>query len=88
MTALLLAQGAPTPTPLDTPDVEYSALLPLLIPMVAALVLLLIGSLVRGRLPRSTFSALTALAGVGSAVSAWFLWDDVRDAPYLAVARA
>jgi NADH-quinone oxidoreductase subunit N len=88
VTGLLPAQGAPTPLPIDTPNVEYSALLPILIPMVAALVLLLLGSLVRERLPRSTFATLTVLAGLGSLVSGWFQWDDVRTGPYLAVADA
>jgi NADH-quinone oxidoreductase subunit N len=85
-----LAQlDAPTPeTLVDTPDVAWSALLPLLCLAVGAVLLVLISSLVR-RLPRwfdAGFTVLTALAGIGSAV---YLWQRVHDeGPSSAVAGA
>jgi NADH-quinone oxidoreductase subunit N len=88
LTGLLLAQAAQQPQPLATPAVEYSALLPLLAPIGGALVLLLAGSLMRSRPPKSTYALITVVSGLVSLGSAWSLWTDVRKAGYLAVADA
>ena len=88
MIAHLLAQVDDVPK-LDMPDVEYSALVPLLAPIGGALLLLLIGSLVRSRPPKGLYAAIGVLSGAVSLVAAWFRWEHVRDnGPYAAVADA
>ena len=75
-------------TPLDTPDVEYGVLVPILAPIVGALVLLLVRSLVRGGLPKATYVTVSVLSGAVSLVASWRLWFEVRDGGRLAVADA
>jgi NADH-quinone oxidoreductase subunit N len=86
--AALVAQADEAPV-LAVPDVEYSALLPILAPIGGALVLLLVGSLVRARLPKSFHALVGVAAGFVSLAAAWVQWDRVRDkGPYEAVANA
>ena len=88
MIAALLAQVADAPE-LPLPDVEYSALVPLLAPIGGALLLLLLGSLVPGRPAKGTYAFVGVTSGLASLVAAWFQWQDIRDTgPYQAVANA
>jgi NADH-quinone oxidoreductase subunit N len=93
----LLAQVAPEGEDrlpqLRLPEVEYSAMVPHLILLGAPLVLLLVASLLRKRLPAGTYAAFTALSGLASGVAAWLKWRELlaRDedsALILAVANA
>ena len=86
MSPLLLAQAAEQA--INTPDVEYSALVPVLAPIVGALVMLLLSSLLRGRPPKGTYAFIAIGSGVVSLVASWRLWFDVRDGGYQAVADA
>jgi NADH-quinone oxidoreductase subunit N len=85
---VLLAQ-LDAPEPVQTPDIAWSALLPLLCLTVGAVLLVLISSLMRGRLFRSFpawFTALSAAAGIGTSV---YLWHRIQDeGPSSAVAGA
>jgi len=63
--------------PLSLPHVEYSALLPELILIGAALTLLLVSSLSRRRLRQGAFTSLTVAAALASMGAAWKLWLDV-----------
>ena len=84
----LLAQ-LDTPEPVDTPDIAWSALLPLVVLTVGAVLLVLFSSLMKQRLFRgfhAAFTVLTAAAGIGAAV---YLWQRVGDeGPSSAVAGA
>ncbi|TML38210.1 MAG: NADH-quinone oxidoreductase subunit N [Actinobacteria bacterium] len=63
--------------PLRLPSVEYSAILPELILMGAALALLLGSSLTRRRPGPGLFTAVTVAAALASMGAAWKLWADV-----------
>jgi NADH-quinone oxidoreductase subunit N len=69
--------GADQLPPLKLPNVEYSAMVPHLILMGAALVLLLVASLVRKRLPKGTYATFTVAAGVAAGIAAWIKWRTV-----------
>lgn len=86
MIPVLLAQAAEPP--IRVPDVEYSALAPVLAPIVGALVMLLLSSLLRPHPPKGTYALLSIGSGVVSLVASWLLWFDVRDGGYQAVANA
>lgn len=88
MTGLMFAQAAQERPPLVMPDVEYSALAPIVIPIVGALALLLFGSLLRTRPPAGAYASIGVVSGLASLAAAWFVWDDIRDGGYLAVANA
>ena len=92
MTGLLtaFAQLGQERAPLDMPEVEYSALAPILVPIVGALALLLLGSLLRSRPPAGVYASIGVLSGLGSLVASWFVWEDVRESGggFLAVGRA
>lgn len=76
-------------TELALPQVEYSALLPILAPIAGALLLLLYGSLTRSRPMRGLYAFVGVASGATSLVAAWIQWDRVRDeGPYQAVANA
>jgi len=74
----LLAQSAADLTPIETPDVEYSAMLPELILIGGALLLLVVVSVVRRR-PPWLWTAITLATGAASMAASLVLWFDVRD---------
>ncbi|MGQ0520412.1 MAG: NADH-quinone oxidoreductase subunit N [Actinomycetota bacterium] len=75
MTGLLAQAEA---TPIRTPAVEYSAMLPELILIGGAVVLLLAVSVLRRR-PAWLWTAITLLTGAASMAASLWLWFDVRD---------
>ena len=86
----LLAQ-ADTVDQINTPHIEWAALLPFLVLVVGAIVLLSIASLLRNRLPDGFFAAFTVVTALGGIVAAVPLWDRVQDAsegPFSAVDQA
>ena len=82
---LLLAQA----NTLVLPDVEYSRFLPILILIGGALGILLLASLIGGRVAEGWWTALSvSTAGAAIAASGW-LWNDIqRDGPGTAVSDA
>jgi NADH-quinone oxidoreductase subunit N len=92
----LLAQVAPTGgqsteqlPPLRLPEVEYSAMVPHLILLGAALVLLLVASMMRSKLRPGVYAWFTVAAGVGAGVTSWLKWREVAvHGPLRAVANA
>jgi NADH-quinone oxidoreductase subunit N len=72
----LLAQVEPTP--LRTPAVEYSAMLPELILIGGAVAMLLAVSVLRRR-PPWLWTAISLLTGAASMAASLWLWFDVRD---------
>ena len=74
----LLAQ-LDVPEPVETPDIAWSALLPLVCLTVGAVLLVLVTSLLKGRLFKgfdAAFTVLTAAAGIGASV---YLWQRIQD---------
>ena len=74
---------------LDTPGVEWSALVPFLVVLGGAIVLMVGGSLLPRRLEHgwhAGFTVLTAGVAIATAVPLWFRTRD--DGPILAVAEA
>jgi NADH-quinone oxidoreductase subunit N len=84
----LLAQ-LDNPEPIETPDIAWSALLPLVVLTVGAVLLVLLSSLMKERLFRgfhAAFTVLTAAGGIGTAV---YLWHRIGDeGPSSAIAGA
>ena len=82
---LLVAQA----TTLDLPNVEYSRFLPILILIGGALGILVMASLIGGRVAEGWWTALSvATASAAIAASCW-LWNDIqRDGPGTAVSDA
>ena len=75
----VLAQASSLPiTPIDTPNVEYSAMLPELILIGGAMFLLLVVSVVRHR-PPWLWTGITLATGAASMAASLVLWFDVRD---------
>jgi len=75
----LLAQAGTAVTELDTPDVDWTGILPELILFGGAILLLTVTSLIRTRLfpgAYAIYTCIVALAAIGSAV---YLWNEVRD---------
>ncbi|MDP9071117.1 MAG: NADH-quinone oxidoreductase subunit N [Actinomycetota bacterium] len=90
MTGGFLAQagGTASRAPLELPNVEYSAMAPILVLIGGALVLLVWASMTRRRPPR-LWAALTVLTGVLALAASWVLWFRVGDdGPVRAVAGA
>ena len=84
----VLAQERPLP-PLEFPEVEYSAMLPMLVLVVGALVLLTVSSLLGRRERSGPYALFTVLVGLVSLGAGAYLWDKVgEDGPSTAVAGA
>src|SRR5687767_13585972 len=87
MIALLAQLDAPDPV--ETPDIAWFSLLPLLVLTVGAVLLVLFSSLMKERLFRgfhAGFTVLTAGAGIGAGV---YLWNRIHDeGPSSAIAGA
>jgi NADH-quinone oxidoreductase subunit N len=76
-------------TPIDTPGVEYSELLPILVTLGGALLLMVVGSLLPRRSKHAWHAGvtiLTAAAAIGTSIPLWFRVRD--DGPMRAVADA
>ena len=79
MISFVLAQAQTPPlTRLDTPNVEYSAMLPQLILIGGAVLLLLAVSVLRRR-PPWLWTVISLLTGAASMAASLWLWFDVRD---------
>jgi NADH-quinone oxidoreductase subunit N len=65
--------------PLDTPDVEWFDVTPMLIVAGGALVLLVVGALAARRPFSGAYAWYTALVGALGVASSFVLWDDVHD---------
>ncbi|HET9442244.1 MAG TPA: NADH-quinone oxidoreductase subunit N [Acidimicrobiales bacterium] len=79
MIRLLLAQIGDAPlSPIDTPEVEYSAMLPELVLIGGAVALLLVVATTRRRQPW-LWTLLTLLTGAASMATSLWVWFDVRD---------
>jgi NADH-quinone oxidoreductase subunit N len=75
--------------PLHLPAVEYSAMVPELVLLGAALLLLLVASLTSRRPRAGTYATFTVIAGAVAGFGAWQQWQDVADnGAYRAVANA
>ena len=75
----LLGQTGDTPViPIDTPDVEYSAMLPELLLIGGAVVLLLVVATTRRR-PPWLWTLITLVTGAASMAASLWVWFDVRD---------
>jgi NADH-quinone oxidoreductase subunit N len=76
-----LSQPLPVdPTPIETPGVDWGAVLPLLILSGGALVLLLVSAFVRSRRVTPWYTAVTCLVAAGAIGAAVPLWREVQDA--------
>ncbi|HYF45663.1 MAG TPA: NADH-quinone oxidoreductase subunit N [Acidimicrobiales bacterium] len=77
------------PNPVDTPDIAWFSLLPLLVLTVGAVLLVLLSSLMKERLFRgfhAAFTCVTAGAAIGTAV---YVWNRIHDeGPSAAIAGA
>ncbi|MDZ7674432.1 MAG: NADH-quinone oxidoreductase subunit N [Acidimicrobiales bacterium] len=77
--------------PIATPDVEWSAVLPLLILTGAAMGLMLVQALTRWKPFDGFYPLVTSCAAIGAAFTTWPLWERVQDAdrgPYSVLAGA
>jgi len=86
--ATVLAQ-LDTPQPIETPDIAWFSLLPLLVLTVGAVLLVLVSSLMKERLFQgfhAAFTCVTAGAAIGTSV---YLWNRIHDeGPSAAIAGA
>jgi NADH-quinone oxidoreductase subunit N len=80
-----VAQGAPATTgeTIPTPSIEWTALLPLLILGVGALLLLTLTSLLRGHLFKGFYATYTSVVAIAAAVAVLPLWARVQGWPKL-----
>ena len=84
----LLAQEA---APLQTPEIAWSALVPVIVLTCGALLLLTIAALTTARWPKGLSTVITVVTSVGAGASAFGLQDrvtDVERGPFTAVAGA
>jgi len=77
MIALLAQLDAPDPV--DTPDIAWSALLPLVVLTVGAVLLILLSSLLKDRLFKGFDAGFTILTAAGAIGAAVYLWQRVGD---------
>ena len=85
----VFAQTSDQLAPLEIPNVEYSAIMPALILIGAALLLLTASSMVRRRPRPGLSAAFSVLASVGALIAAQRLWDRISDdGPFTAIAGA
>ncbi len=71
------AAAAPTPT-ITVPDIEWTALLPILVLGLGAVLLLTLTSLARGTVTRSGYAIYTVLVATGAMATAAPLWGRVH----------
>lgn len=76
----LLAQAGNDITPLATPEVEWSAFLPLIVLAAGGVLLLTISSLVRGMAVAGANAAATVVVGLAAIVACVPVWNRVQDA--------
>ena len=76
MTPAVLAQEVGA---LDKPEIEWSAITPVLLLIGGALVLLTVSALVGRRPPRSTYAVFTVVTCAAAVVASVLLWDRVQD---------
>ena len=77
--------------PISTPDIEWSALVPLLVLIGTAMALMVVSAITRTKPFRGMYATVTSVAAVAAAASAWPLWERVQDpdrGPYSVVAGA
>ncbi len=74
----LLAQ-LDAPDPVDTPDIAWSALLPLVVLTVGAVLLILLSSLLKDRLFKGFNAAFTCVAAGAAIGAAVYLWQRIGD---------
>lgn len=79
MIATLLAQIGNDVQPLATPEVEWSAFVPLLILAGGGILLLTVSSLVRGMAAPGVNAVVTALVGLAAAIACVPVWQRVQD---------
>ena len=71
----VLAQAAT----LELPKIDWVSIAPASILIGSAFVLLIVASLLRGRLPKPVNVTVTVAAAIAAMSSTWPLWDRVRD---------
>ena len=76
MTPAVLAQEVGA---IDKPEIEWSAITPVLLLIGGALVLLTVSALVGRRPPRSTYAVFTVVTCAAAVVASVLLWDRVQD---------
>ena len=84
----MIAQQA---VPLATPEIAWSAIVPLLILVGGSLLLLTVAALTPKRWPRGTSTAVTVVSGIATGISAYALdgrVTDVERGPFTAIAGA
>ena len=77
--------------PIDTPEVEWVTIVPLLVLIGTAMVLMLVTALTRWRVFDGFYPLVTSVAAIGAAVTTWPLWERVHDderGPFTALAGA
>src|SRR5690554_595374 len=77
--ASVLAQAGPVPDPIETPEIVWSALLPLLVLSAGAVLVLTVTSLVPALVERGRTAWLTIAVGLGALVSCYPVWQRVQD---------
>ena len=75
----LFAQIVREPDSIETPAIDWTAFVPLLVLVGGAIVLLMIAALAKKWLPKWFSAAYTALVGVGTLLSVILLWLHVED---------
>jgi len=80
-----------SPTPIDTVEVAWSALVPILCLIGGALLLLVVDAVVRRKPAPGVYAAATSLVALASMVGAIPLWNRVQDStrgPFSAIGQA
>lgn len=77
--------------PIATPEVQWSALLPLLVLTGTAMGLMLVTALTRRKVFDGFYPLVTSVAAIGAGFTTWPLWERVQDSergPFTAIAGA